>query len=166
MAFEEFETVTLSSLESSSMVYHRNDRKECKRIHVMNDQVYNDSINLFGLKKYLKEFSNMKEKAAMDVKLWDEYLIFACLFGMTKKVAKQISYMYPELVKQMENSVFDYDVIKYVDDISTKSVSISNFYKNVDAISSMASNYSSGGGGFSSGGGGGGSFGGGGGGSR
>ena len=164
---EEFEIVMLNNLKADFKVYHRiND--ECKQSEVMNDVLYNDSVKLLGLKKYLKNFSNMHEKEAMDVKLWDEYLIFACLFGMTKKVSKQLNYLYHEVIQQMGNSEFNYDTIRYIDRISTRSVRISNLYKNISYSNSrnITGGYSSGGGGFSSGGGGGGSFGGGGGGSR
>ena len=65
------------------------------------------------LNKYLEEFSNMDTKEVMEVKLWDEYLMFAYLFGIADKVAKQLKQMYPEVVYQMESSNFDYDTIFY-----------------------------------------------------
>ena len=68
---------------------------------MMNEQIYNDSIQLYGLKKYLLEFSSMNTKEVMEVKLWDEYLMFAYLFGIADKVAKQLKDMYPEIVNQI-----------------------------------------------------------------
>jgi len=102
----------------------------------------------------------MDTKEVMEVMLWDEYLMFAYLFGIADKVAKQLKNMYPEVVYQMENSNFDYDTLLFINHISTRSVNTAS------AARSAAQSYSAGGGGFSSGGGGGGSFGGGGGGSR
>mgnify|MGYP003301287577 CR=1 FL=1 len=96
----------------------------------------------------------------MEVKLWDEYLMFAYLFGIADKVAKQLKDMYPEVVMEMQRQNFDYDTLIFVNNISTRSVSAAS------SARQAAESYSSGGGGFSSGGGGGGSFGGGGGGSR
>jgi uncharacterized membrane protein len=86
--------------------------------------------------------------------------MFAYLFGIADKVAKQFKNMYPEIVEQMEYNNFDYDTIMFVNHISTRSVSAAS------SARSAAESYSGGGGGFSSSGGGGGSFGGGGGGSR
>ena len=126
----------------------------------MDDSIYNDSVQLYGLKKYLLEFSSMNTKEVIEVKLWDEYLMFAYLFGIADKVAKQFKNMYPEIVKQMESSNFDYDTILFVNHMSTKSVYAAS------SARAAAQSYSAGGGGFSSSGGGGGSFGGGGGGSR
>ena len=142
------------------MIYKRQDKKECKFKNVMNDQIYDESVKLYGLKKYLEEFSNMDTKEVMEVRLWDEYLIFAYLFGIADKVAKQFKNMYPEVIEQMQSQNFDYDALIFVNNISMRSVSAAT------SARSAAESYSSGGGGFSSGGGGGGSFGGGGAGGR
>ena len=124
----------------------------------MSEKIYDDSVKLYGLKLFLQEFSRIDTREVMEVNLWDEYLMFAYLFGIADKVAKQLKNMYPEIWTQQE--YIDYDTIIYVNNISTRTVSAATSARDA------ARNYSSGGGGFSSGGGGGGSFGGGGGGSR
>lgn len=129
---------------------------------ILGDKIYDDSVKLYGLKKYLLEFSKIDTKEVMEVKLWDEYLMFAYLFGIADKVAKQLKDLYPEVIEQVDangNMLFDYDMFLFVNSLSTRSVSAASSAK------SAAQAYSAGGGGFSSGGGGGGSFGGGGGGS-
>lgn len=158
--FNRIENETIDSLKSDGHIYKRVDKNECKKKNVMDDVIYNDSTQLYGLRKYLEEFSSMDTKEVMEVKLWDEYLMFAYLFGIADKVAKQFKNMYPEIVEQMEISNFNYDTIIFVNNISVRSVSAAS------SARAAAESYSSGGGGFSSGGGGGGSFGGGGGGSR
>ena len=158
--FKEIENDCINSLKASTHIYHRITKKDCKKKYVMDDTIYNDSIQLYGLKKYLEEFSNMSSKEVMEVMLWDEYLMFAYLFGFADKVAKQMKNMYPEIVTQMEQTNFNYDTVVFVNNISTRSVSAAS------SARAAAQSYSAGGGGFSSGGGGGGSFGGGGGGSR
>ena len=95
-------------------------------------------------------------KEVMEVKLWDEYLMFAYIFGIADKVAKQLKDLYPEVLED-PNARIDYNTIVYVSNISRTSTSSAN------SARAAAESYSSGGGGFSSGGGGGGSFGGGGG---
>ena len=151
---------TINSLKSDGHIYRRVNKDECKKKNVMDDKIYEDSIQLYGLKKYLEEFSRMDTKEVMEVKLWDEYLMFAYLFGIASQVAKQLKDMYPEVIEQMQNQNFDYDTLLIVNNISMRSVSAATSARRA------AESYSSGGGGFSSGGGGGGSFGGGGGGSR
>ena len=151
---------TINFLKSDGHIYRRVNKDECKKKNVMDDKIYEDSIQLYGLKKYLEEFSRMDTKEVMEVKLWDEYLMFAYLFGIASQVAKQLKDMYPEVIEQMQNQNFDYDTLLFVNNISMRSVSAATSARRA------AESYSSGGGGFSSGGGGGGSFGGGGGGSR
>lgn len=158
--FKKMENDVISSLKEKRMIYKRRNKSECKYSNVMDDRIFDESVKLYGLKKYLEEFSNMDTKEVMEVRLWDEYLMFSYLFGIADKVAKQLKNMYPEVIHQMESSNFDYDTVIFINHISTRSV------KAASAARSAAQSYSAGGGGFSSGGGGGGSFGGGGGGSR
>ena len=146
----------IDELKANGHIYKRANKEECKRKNVMDDVIYKDSQELYGLKLFLKEFSDMKNKEAIEVKLWDEYLMFAYLFGMADKVAKQFKDLYPEIVREMEANNLDYGTFVYINNISAASVNAAS------AARSAAENYSGGGGGFSVGGGGGGSFGGGG----
>ena len=146
----------VSKLKNEGHVYKRTNKAECKKKDVMDDKIYVDSSRLYGLKLYLTEFSRMDTKEVMEVKLWDEYLMFAYLFGIADKVAKQFKNLYPEVIEQMENANIDYNTLIFVNNLSSSSVYAAS------SARSAAENYSSGGGGFSSGGGGGGSFGGGG----
>ena len=161
--FSVFDKITdgeINKLNSDGHIYKRVNKEECKKKKVMDDTIYEDSVKLLGLKKFLKEFSRINDKEAIEVHLWDEYLMFAYLFGIADKVAKQFKNLYPEIVKEMEQNNFDYNTFVFVNSLSNSSVSAAS------SARSAAESYSSGGGGFSSGGGGGGSFGGGGGGSR
>lgn len=122
------------------------------------DSILAEAIQLAGLKKYLIDFSNMKEKEAIEVHLWQDYLIYAQMFGIAKRVAEQFKKMYPEIIEQA-NYNYDFDTVIFINDFSRSAVSSANAARS--AAIERARNYSSGGGGFSSGGGGGGSFGGG-----
>ena len=154
--FKRITNYKIDELKANGHIYKRTNKEECKRHNVMDDLIYKDSQELYGLKLFLKEFSDMKNKEAIEVKLWDEYLMFAYLFGMADKVAKQFKDLYPEIVREMEANNLDYGTFVYINNISTRTVHAAS------AARSAAESYSSGGGGFSSGGGGGGSFGGGG----
>ena len=154
--FTKIENKEIDRLKAENHIYKRTDKTECKKRNVMDDIIYDDSVKLYGLKLFLQEFSRIDTKEVLEVHLWDEYLMFAYLFGIADKVAKQLKNMYPEVLQQMD---FDYDTIIFVNSMTTRSVSAAS------SARSAAQSYSSGGGGFSSGGGGGGSFGGGGGGS-
>ena len=151
--FTRIENKEIQKLKNDNHIYKRKDKNECKKKNVMSEKIYKDSVELYGLKLFLEEFSNIDTKEVLEVHLWDEYLMFAYLFGIADKVAKQLKNMYPEVLMQEE---FDYDTIIFVNNVTTRSVYAAS------SARSAAQSYSSGGGGFSSGGGGGGSFGGGG----
>lgn len=125
--------------------------------YVVDSSMKDEAIKLKGLKNFLEEFSSMDDKEAIEVNMWEYYLIYAQVLGIADKVAKQFKKLYPELI---ENNEFGYT---YSDIIFIHAISHSGMSSAISS-KSRAESYSSGGGGFSSGGGGGGSFGGGGGG--
>lgn len=124
----------------------------------INDVLRNDAIEMKGLKNFLNEFSQIDKKEPIEVKLWNEYLMYAQIFGIADKVMERFKNLYPEIIEDMNNYNLDFDTFVFVHDVSRSGV------KAASDARSAAQSYSSGGGGFSSGGGGGGSFGGGGGG--
>lgn len=155
---DRFKTEPIQKLKTDGFIRKRENIKECRKKWVMDDTIYEDSVKLYGLKKFLLHFANMKEKEAIEVRLWDTYLMYAYLFGIADKVSKQFKKLYPEVIEQMQQDTIDLDTIIWLNHVSTRSVSAAN------SARAAAQSYSSGGGGFSSSGGGGGSFGGGGGG--
>ena len=48
-----------------------------------------EAIELAGLKRYLNEYTLIKERQAIEVQLFEEYLIYAQIMGIAKKVAKE-----------------------------------------------------------------------------
>jgi uncharacterized membrane protein len=120
-----------------------------------------EAEKMAGLKNFFKEFTKIDEKEPIEVKLWDEYLMFAQIFGMADEVAEQFKKLYPEVIEAMNTSNFDYTDLVFIRTLSNTGISTAAAKS---AAVARASSYSGGGGGFSSGGGGGGSFGGGGGG--
>lgn len=129
------------------------ENKTFGKNYLVSDNLYNTAKEMAGLKKFLNEFSNIKERESIEVNLWEEYLMYAQIFGIAKKVAKEFKKLYPDIITDEA-----YDDIIFIHTISYNGVSAASSAKQ------RAESYSSGGGGFSSGGGGGGSFGGGGGG--
>ena len=121
--------------------------------YIVDEKMKETALQMAGLKKFLNEFSNIKDRESIEVKLWEEYLMYAQIFGIAKKVAKEFKNLYPDIITDEY-----YNDVIFIHTISYDGVSAATTAK------SRAESYSAGGGGFSSGGGGGGSFGGGGGG--
>jgi uncharacterized membrane protein len=50
-----------------------------------------------GLKKYMLEFSRMKEYDVPQLPLWEEYLVYATMMGISRQVCKNLRLVYPQL---------------------------------------------------------------------
>jgi hypothetical protein len=143
--FDEIEKSAEDDLRKSGHIYKRKTKEECSRKNVMDDQMYEDAKQLLGLKIFLKEFSEIDKRETIEVHVWDEYLMFAYIFGIADKVVAQLKKLYPEIIEQ---NVEHYNTVFMANSFAS------------DAIRA-ANSYSAGGGGHSTGGGGGGGFGGG-----
>ena len=55
-----------------------------------------EARQVFGLKKYLKEFSLIDERHVQEVSLWKDYMIYATLFGIADQVIKDMKQINPE----------------------------------------------------------------------
>lgn len=127
-----------------------------RKVYKFMPELKQEAIELAGLKRFLLDYSLIKEREAIEVHLFEEYLVYAQMLGIAKKVAKQFKDLYPEIIEQSHFT--SYDNILFIHMCASSGISHANSAK------ARAESYSSGGGGFSSSGGGGGSFGGGGGG--
>ena len=123
--------------------------------YIATQELKQEAMQLAGLKKFLLEYTLIKERQAIEVELFEDYLIYAQMLGIAKQVSKQFKEIYPDMIEQTNYG--SYDNLVYINYVSSRGVSSAN------SARAAAEGYSSGGGGFSSGGGGGGSFGGGGG---
>lgn len=60
------------------------------------DKYAQDQKEVLGLWKYLKDYSLIKDRYPIELSIWNEYLVFASLFGIADKVAKEFK---EELIK-------------------------------------------------------------------
>lgn len=51
---------------------------------------------VFGLRKFLKEFTLLDERGVNEVKLWKDYMVYATLFGIADQVIKDMKQINPE----------------------------------------------------------------------
>lgn len=115
------------------------------RKHIATPELKQKALEIAGLKRYLLDYTLIPDREAVEVTLFEEYLILAQMLGIAKTVAKEFKEIYPNII---ENSNFySYDNIIFIQTCSRHGISKANSAK------SRAESYSSGGGGFSSGGG-------------
>ena len=119
-----------------------------------------DVRQLFGLRKFLKEFTLLDERGVDEVKLWKDYMVYATLFGIADRVIKEMKKVNPEYfnMDQVANQMADNMTLPLIYSTLHRSTS------SAVAAKAAREHRSSGGGGHSSWGGGGGGFSGGGGG--
>jgi len=73
-----------------------------------------EACHLVEFQNFLKDFTLSGERGAGEVKLWKDYLVYAQLFGIADKVAKQFQKLYPaEFDKMARESGLDSSTLLY-----------------------------------------------------
>lgn len=65
-----------------------------------------EARKVVGFRKFLEDFTIIGERASQEVILWNDYLVFAALYGIADKVAKELKDINPKAFEQM--MVYDY----------------------------------------------------------
>lgn len=55
-----------------------------------------------GLKKYLEDFSLIGEREIKEAVIWQDYMVYATLFGIADKVIEQFKEIYPDKISEFE----------------------------------------------------------------
>ena len=114
------------------------------------------ACHLIEFRNFLKDFTLSGERASNEVSLWKDYLVFAQLFGIAEKVAKQFKKLYPSVYEEvarstgMDSDHFTYMVL-WTNNMSTRS--FGNAIAKAGNINGTGGHASFGGGGGFSGGG-------------
>lgn len=109
-----------------SVLYFGNvDFKRCPKEEV--NEVY-------GFYKYLRDFTILPERHIQEVAIWREFMVFAALFGMTKRVAKDLQRINPDLAN------LDQLTMRYLAEPIIQNT-ISSFSDNISSALSVAYNY-------------------------
>jgi len=79
-----------------------------------------EARKVIGFKKFLEDFTLVDERKSVEVTLWKDYLVFAALYGIADKVAKELRDINPEAYQQ--SMPYDYyttrNVIYMTDNLS------------------------------------------------
>ena len=57
---------------------------------VLKEEYKEEYKKIIGLKKYLEDYSLIKQRYPIEISLWDKYLVYASLLGIADKVSKEI----------------------------------------------------------------------------
>lgn len=119
------------------------------RINVLTQTGIDQKEMWKGLKKYMEDFSLLKEREVPEIAIWEKYLVFATAFGIADKVLKQLKIVYPNIDQLDTINTSAYMYFMYHSNFNTN-------FTNAINTSIASATYSSGtgsGGGFSGGGG-------------
>lgn len=104
---------------------------------------------IFGLKKFLKDFTLANERHISEVNLWNDYLVYATLFGIGDQLLRDMQKINPEYLKMNE-------VIRNMTDKTVLPTFTAAALQSTHSVKHSVESRNSGGGGSSSIGGGGG----------
>ena len=109
--------------------------------------------HVIGLKTFLEEMSLIDEKEVIEVKLWEEYLIFASILQIADKVQEQLGRLCPTFNEQSQlDTIYTMHMVHM---FSHNSMKASHDASIAASGGGGSSSFTGGGGGFSGGGGGG-----------
>lgn len=140
--------------------------RNVSKINILSERGYQESKQWLALKKYMEDYSLLKEKNVPDIVLWEKFLVYATVFGISKNVIKQLKVVHPELFDTNNQTMRSYGYWNVVcnerfgsNGFDSLSHGLEKVYTKASSAYSAAhssdSSGSGGGGGFSSGGGGG-----------
>ena len=71
---------------------------------------------LLGLKKFLLDYSLIDERKHIEIKLWEQYLIYAQVLGIADEVNREFKKVFPDYSKIGELSTMDFSelIIEYI----------------------------------------------------
>lgn len=118
------------------------------RENVFTQKGVNEKEQWKAFKKYMEDFSLLKDKEVPALVVWEKYLVFATAFGISEKVLKQLKVIYPEMTDMNSTMYNTYSYIYIMNSVNIGDCINSSVY------SAISSSGSGAGGGFSGGGGG------------
>ena len=133
-----------------------------KKLADLNEKGQKELSEVYGLRKFLDEFTLINERSITEGVIWEDLMVYATLFGIAEKVLSELKEVYPDKLVEVEKISHTY----YVSDIYFRSLYFSTYNARRAAEIAKAATMAakglggmaslSGGGGFSGGGSGGG----------
>ncbi len=77
---------------------------ECKA----SEKLLEQAKQIYGLKKFLNDFTPIHNRENLEVHLFEEYLIIAQILGVSNKTIKQFQEIYPDIIKNVSIDFRDY----------------------------------------------------------
>ena len=93
-------------------MFGSNVPENMKKVPVDTTALKEEAFKLKGLKNYLTDYTKIDDRGAIEVELFEEYLMYAQIFGIAKKVRKDFEKLYPDMIEQ--TSIRSYNDLDYI----------------------------------------------------
>ena len=92
-------------------------RRELRRDNIVNGKKFSEqgkveARRVMGFKNFLNDFTLSSERESVEVGLWKDYLVYATLYGIADKVAKELKDIDPRVFEQV--MAYDYTMFNDV----------------------------------------------------
>ncbi len=148
-----------SGIETEAKVSLRHDNVYTGRKYTETGKV--EAQHVFGFRNFLRDFTLVEDRESVEVALWQDYLVYASVYGIADQVAKELKDINPQAFDEVV--MYDYTTFN---DVIRMTNSLANNITNARYVPSSASSFPSagsfsgfgggasfgGGGGFSGGG--------------
>lgn len=81
---------------------HAYTKALAKDVKHLTDEGKKELEEVYGLRKFLDEFTLINERGIMEGVIWENLMVYATLFGIAKKVLKELKNVYPEKIVEIE----------------------------------------------------------------
>lgn len=93
------------------------------RLNDLNENGIKELSEVYGLRKFLDEFTLINERGVMEGIIWEDLMVYATLFGIAKKVLSELKEVYPDKLVEIEKISHTY----YVSDIYFRNLYYSTY---------------------------------------
>lgn len=83
LAIDVLSFVVINFLIFSLIMNKKNPYLRSKKGNDINEKIE-------GLRKYIKDFSNLEQKTKEDITLWEDYLIYSIIFGINTQIVEEV----------------------------------------------------------------------------
>ena len=94
-----------------------------KSLKDLNEKGVKELSEVYGLRKFLDEFTLINERGVMEGIIWEDLMVYATLFGIAKKVLSELKQVYPDKLVEIEKISHTY----YVSDIYFRNLYYSTY---------------------------------------
>ena len=105
---------TLKLVDKGKIIYKKGKSFNLYKCFEVDPSMMEIAEQMAGLKKYLKQFSNIDNRELIEVSLWNEYLIYAQIFGIADKIDNQFMKLYPEAINDVKSNGYDFSNIAFI----------------------------------------------------